>query len=335
MSNAPPPAQLAHLLFGFWASQAVYVAAKLDLASYLKEGALSADELAQSTSTHAHSLYRLLRMLASLGVVSEDADNRFSLTPVGECLRADVPGSQRALALMAGEEHYQSWGELLYSIQTGLPAFDKIYGKPIFDWLSQQPEKAAIFDQAMVSVHGRETAAMLDAYDFSGIKTLADVGGGNGSVLMATLQRNPHLKGMLYDLPSVVERAFPHFEAAGLTSRCQLIGGSFFESIPTGADAYLMRHIIHDWTDEQCLTILKHIHKALPADGRLLVVESVIPAGNDPFFGKQLDLNMLVIPGGQERTAAEYEKLFATAGFKLNRIVPTTTEISIVEASKV
>jgi hypothetical protein len=334
MSNVPPPAQLAQMLFGFWASQAVYVAAKLDLASYLKDGALSADELAQSTSTHAHSLYRLLRMLASLGVVSEDADKRFSLTPVGECLRADVPGSQRALALMAGEEHYQSWGDLLYSIQTGLPAFDKIYGKPIFDWLAQQPEKAAIFDQAMVSVHGRETAAMLDAYDFSGIKTLADVGGGNGSVLMATLQRNPHLKGMLYDLPSVVKRAFPHFEAAGLASRCQLIGGSFFESIPTGADAYLMRHIIHDWTDEQCLTILKHIHQAMPADGRLLVVESVIPAGNDPFFGKQLDLNMLVIPGGQERTAAEYEKLFSTAGFKLNRIVPTTTEISIVEASK-
>ncbi|MDB5391288.1 MAG: methylase RsmC [Planctomycetaceae bacterium] len=334
MSNVPPPAQLAQLMFGFWASQAVYVAAKLDLAGLIKDGSKNADELAQATSTHAHSLYRLLRMLASLGVLAEDSASRFSLTAVGQCLRENVPGSQRALALMAGEEHYQSWGDLMYSIQTGLPAFDKLYGQPIFDWLSQHPEQAAIFDQAMVSVHGRETAAMLDAYDFKGIKTLADVGGGNGSLLMATLQRNPHLRGMLYDLPGVIERATPQFEAAGLTSRCRLISGSFFEAIPTGADAYLMRHIIHDWTDEQCLTILRHIHKAMPADGRLLVVESVIPPGNDPFFGKQLDLNMLVIPGGQERTAAEYEQLFAAAGFKLARIVPTTTEISIVEGVK-
>jgi hypothetical protein len=334
MSNAPPPAQLAQLMFGFWASQAVYVAAKLDLAGLLKDGTRDAIDLAQATSMHAHSLYRLLRMLASVGVLSEDAERRFSLTEVGKYLREDVPNSQRALALMAGQEHYHSWGDLMYSIRTGLPAFDKLYGMPVFDWLSQHPDQASIFDAAMVSVHGRETSAMIDAYDFSTIKTLADVGGGNGSVLRATLQRNPHLSGMLYDLPGPIERATPLFAEDGLTSQCRLISGSFFESIPAGADAYMMRHIIHDWTDEQCLTILKNIHAVIPADGRLLVVESVIPAGNDPFFGKQLDLNMLVVPGGQERTAAEYETLFAKAGFRLTRIVPTSTEISIVEGVK-
>lgn len=334
MTALPPPAQLAHLLFGFWASQAVYVAARLDIAGKLREGPQTAEDLSRLTATHAHSLYRLLRMLASVGVLSEDSERRFSLTAVGDCLRDDVPGSQRAMALIAGEEHYQSWGDLLYSIQTGLPAFDKMFGMPVFDWLSKHPQKAAEFDQAMVSVHGRETASMLDAYDFSSIKTLADIGGGNGSVLIATLQRNAHLQGILYDLPGVIERATPRFEEAGLASRCQLIAGSFFDSIPAGADAYLMRHIIHDWTDEQCLTILRHIHAVIPDHGRLLVAESVIPPGNAPFFGKQLDLNMLVIPGGQERTAAEYQELFAAAGFRLTRIVPTNTELSVVEGMK-
>lgn len=334
MPEMPPPAQLANMLCGFWVSQGIYVSAKLGLADLIGDGARTADELAAETKTHTLSLYRLLRMLASVGVFSEDAAKKFSLTPVGRCLRSDVLGSQRAMAIMCGEEHFRAWCDLLYSVQTGKPAFDKAFGMPVFDWLSQHQEQAAIFDAAMVSVHGRETAALLDAYDFTEIETLADVGGGNGSVLIATLQRNPHLRGLLFDLSGVIARATQNFAAAGLTDRCQLISGSFFESIPAGADAYLMRHIIHDWNDDQCHTILTNIHRVLPATGRLLVAESVIPPGNDPFFGKLLDMNMLVIPGGQERTAAEYETLFAKAGFRLTRIVPTTAEISVIEGRK-
>lgn len=334
MSNPPPAARLGQMLCGFWVSQAIYVTAKLGVADLLQDRAATADELAAKTNTHPLSLYRLLRMLASVGVFVEDEQQQFRLTDVGQCLRSDVEGSQRAMAIMSCEEHFRAWCDLLYSVQTGKPAFDKVFGMPVFDWYSQHPEQAAIFDAAMVSVHGRETAAFLRAYDFSGIQTLADVGGGNGSVLIPTLQANPHLRGILFDLPGVISRATPNFEAAGLTERCQLISGSFFESIPVGADAYMMRHIIHDWNDEQCLTILKNVYRALPANGRLLVSESVIPPGNDPFFGKLLDLNMLVIPGGQERTAAEYEALFAKAGFRLTRIVPTSTELSIIEGQK-
>lgn len=334
MSDLPPAAQLGNMLFGFWISQGISVVARLGVADLLKEGPVSYKVLAAQTKTHELSLYRLLRMLASVGVFIEDNAKCFSLTEMGHCLRDHVAGSQRAMAIMVGEEHFRSWAELLYSVQTGLPAFDKVFGMPVFDWLSKHPEQAVIFDAAMVSVHGRETAAILDAYDFSEVKTLADIGGGNGSVLMAALQRNPHLRGMLFDLPGVIDRATANFQAAGLLEQCQLIAGSFFELIPPGADAYLMRHIIHDWNDEQCQTILTNIRRVLPDHGRVLIVESVIPPGNGACFGKLLDLNMLVVPGGQERTEAEYHKLCANAGFRVAKIVPTSSEISIIEAHK-
>ena len=174
-----------------------------------------------------------------------------------------MPGSQRSLAIMTGEEHYQAFGQLLYSVQTGKTAFDKLYGMPVFDFLQKHPEQAKIFDEAMVGVHGRETAAMLDAYDFSGIRVLADVGGGNGSVLTPVLKKHPAMRGILFDMPGVVERAKANIQAAGLADRCQVIGGSFFESVPAGADAYLMRHIIHDWDDEKATKILRNIHQAM------------------------------------------------------------------------
>jgi hypothetical protein len=246
-------------------------------------------------------------------------------------LRSDVPQSQRALARMMGAEQYQTWGDLLYSVQTGEKAFDRRFGKPIFDWLAEHPDKAEIFDGAMTGIHGRETGAVIDAYDFSDTRVLADVGGGNGSNLIAVLQANPQLRGMLFDLPHVVERARLHVEAAGLTDRCTLHGGSFFEAVPAGADAYLMRHIIHDWDDELSRTILWNIRKVIPADGKLLIVEAVIPPGNDPFPMKFLDLTMLTIPGGKERTREEYETLFRESGFALSRIVPTATDMSVIE----
>ena len=334
MDNLPPPELMNRMLTGYWISQALYVAAKLGLADLLTSGPRSADDLAQATKTHAPSLYRLLRALASVGVFADDGTHRFSLTPLAECLRSDVPGSQRALAIMSGEEHYRSWGDVLYSVQTGKPAFDKLYGMPVFEFLSKNPEQATVFDAAMVGVHGRETAAMTDAYDFSGIPVLADIGGGNGSLLTGVLRKFPAMRGILYDLSGVTERAKAGLQTAGLAERCQVIGGSFFESVPEGANAYLMRHIIHDWDDEKATKILKNVHRAMGKDGRVLVVEGVILPGNEPAFGKLLDLHMMVVPGGKERTEAEYRKLFEGAGLRLTRIVPTKAEVSVVEGKK-
>jgi hypothetical protein len=318
------------MLSGYWVSQALYVAAKLGIADLVKDEPKTGAALAQATGVHGPSLYRLLRMLASVGVFAEDERGRFGMTPLARCL-VDAPGSQRAAALMMGEEHFRCWGELEYSIRTGKTAFDNLFGQPVFDYMNKHPEKAKIFDAAMVGIHGAETQAMLDAYDFTGVGTLVDIGGGNGSVLCATLQRYPALRGVLYDLAGVIERAREAIAKAGLAGRCQAVPGSFFEGVPPGGDAYFMRHIIHDWTDEQSLTILRHCRKAMGAGARLLLVESVIPAGNDPSFAKQLDVNMLLIPGGKERTESEYRSLFGSAGFVLTRIVPTQMEISIIE----
>jgi len=326
-----PHEQMLRLISGYWISQAVYVAAKLGLADLVKDSPRSADELAAATKTHAPSLYRLLRALASVGVFAEDAQHRFGLTPMAECLRSDLPGSQRGLAVMNGEEHYRAYGELLYSVQTGKTGFEHLYGMGVFDYLTQHPEQARTFDEAMVGVHGRETAAMVEAFDLTGVKVLADVGGGNGSLLTAVLQRYPNMQGILFDLPGVIERAKKNIEAAGLVKRCQCVAGNFFESVARGADAYLMRHIIHDWDDERSTVILKNIHAVLPANGRVLVVENVIEPGNAPAFGKLLDLTMLVLPGGKERTAEEYRTLYAAAGFKLTRIVPTKADVSVIE----
>jgi hypothetical protein len=272
-----------------------------------------------------------LRGLASLGVFAEEGERRFALTPAAALLRDDIPGSQRAMAIMMGEEHYKSWGELVSSVQTGKPAFEKIFGKPVFEFLSERPEQAAIFDRAMVGVHGRETSAVLDAYDFSAFSSIADIGGGNGSTLSGILERHPGLHGTLFDLPGVIGRARQNVEKAGLSDRLHLVAGNFFESIPGGVDAYFLRHIIHDWDDEKALWILENVRRAMGEEGRVLVVESVIPPGNDPCFGKLLDLTMLVIPGGQERTEDEYRTLFGKAGFRLSRIVPTQAEVSVIE----
>jgi hypothetical protein len=316
------------MLSAYWTSQCVIVAAKLRLADHVHGGPKTAEELAKLTDTHAPSLYRMLRALASNGVFAEDGQRRFRQTELSETLRSDVPGTQRPLAILFGDEHYASWGELEYSVRTGKTAFDKVYGKPCFDWLAEHPEQAANFDAAMVAVHGMESAAMCEAYDFSSFGAVVDVGGGNGSLISQVLERFPTVKGVLYDLPHVVERAKPN-----LPARCAAVGGSFFESVPAGGDAYLMRHIIHDWDEPKCLTILGHVRKVIPPAGKLLVVEGVVPPGDGPSFTKMLDLNMLLIPGGQERTEEEYRGLFAKAGFRLTRVVPTRAEVSVIEGA--
>lgn len=336
MSDADPAGRLTQIITGYWPSQAVYAAAKLGLADLMKDGPRTVDELAAATQTKPDFLFRLLRALASIGVFAETTPRSFGLTPMAERLRSDVPDSQRSLSLMMGEEHYGVWGRLVDALQTGDNAFEKIHGAPIFEWLSSHPGQAQIFDGAMTGIHGRETTAVLDAFDFSSFATLCDVGGGNGSKLAAILQRHSTLQGVLFDLPHVVDRAEPRLREAGVLDRCTLARGSFFEpgQIPAGADAILMRHIIHDWNDEQSLTILRNVHAALLPGGKVLLVESVIPPGNSPFFTKFLDLTMMLIPGGKERTAAEYRDLYEKAGFDLTRIVATSSEISVIEGTK-
>jgi hypothetical protein len=330
MSDPTLQDQLARLVSGYWYTQTIYVAAKLGIADLLKNGPRSARELARETGTQPQALFRLLRALASIGIFAED-QGRFVLTPLAECL---LDPSTKAMAIMRGEFQYRAWGELLFSVQTGASAFEKLHGKPIFDFFSENPETGKLFDLAMTGVHGRETGAMLEAYDFTGIGTLADLGGGNGSVITAVLKKYPTMQGIIYDLPGVALRTKDNIRAAGLETRCQAVVGNFFESVPPGADAYLMRHIIHDWNDEKSLTILRNCRKAMDQGGKggkLLVVEGVVPQGNEPSVTKFFDLAMMVLPGGMERTEKEYRQLFEAAGFRLARIVPTATWVSVLE----
>ena len=320
------------MITAYWISQAIYAAAKFKLADHLQDGPKSVEQLAQATQTNPDALYRLMRALASKEIFAETESRQFSLTPLAELLRSDIPGSKRALALMSGDEQFRAWAEIDYSIQTGKTAFDKVYGQPIFDYLGKHPDKAQIFDAAMVGIHGRESDAIVNAYDFSEIGVLADIGGGNGSQIITLLQRYTELRGIVFDLPHVIGRAENFVTTAGLGDRCEFISGSFFESVPSGADLYMMRHIIHDWDDDKSLTILRNCRQAMSPDGKLLIVESVIPPGNQPFRGKLLDLVMLLIPGGKERTEQEYRALLDEAGFELTQVVPTNAEIAVLEA---
>jgi hypothetical protein len=328
----PPQMVVMQMVTGYWVSQCIYAASKLGVADLLRDGAKTSDELAAMTETNASSLYRLLRALASVGIFAETEAGRFELTPMGNCLRSDVPDSVRDASIMLGDrEHYNSWGNILHSIKTGESGFANLFGMNVFEYYAQNPEPAAVFDRAMTSFSSTEIAAVIAAYDFSSIRKLVDVAGGHGSLLTSILKSNPHMEGVLFDLPDVIERAKATIET-DVANRLQLLTGNFFESVPTGADAYILKHIIHDWDDERSIAILKNCHQAMDKNGRILVVEQVIPPGNTPFMGKLLDVNMLVLcPGGKERTEAEYRELFAAAGFRLNRVVPTQTFVSIVE----
>ena len=329
----PPHTQLIHMAMAHWISHIVYVAAKLGLADHLAKGSKSAEELAEPTGTHAPSLYRLMRTLTNLNILTEDATHCFSLTPLGEALKAGAPGSARPTVLtLASNWMSRGWEHLLYSVQTGGCGFEQSLGVPLFDWLATHPEEASLFSDTMVGFHGAEPAAITAAYDFSGLSTLIDVGGATGNLLTTILAGNPALRGILYDLPHVVRNAPALIQARGLTDRVTIESGSFFDHVPSGGDAYLLSHIIHDWTETQCLTILGHCRRAMKPGSRLLIIEMVLPSGNSPHPGKMLDMMMLVGPGGQERTEPEYRALLGKAGFRLTRLVPTDSAVSVVEA---
>jgi hypothetical protein len=329
----PPHMQLIQMAMGYWVSRILFCAAKLDLADRLAAGPRSAKELAPETGTYAPALHRLMRTLASLGVLTERDGGKFALTPLGEALRKGAPGSAHASVLtLAGQLFWRAWEEILYSLETGKTAFEKVYGMPAFDYLAQHPDEASLFSETMVGLHGPETPAVAAAYDFSGFKTVVDVGGATGNMLAAVLGRHRGPRGVLFDLPHVVRDAPALLKAHGVADRVAIESGSFFESVPSGGDAYILSHVIHDWSEAQCLTILGNCRRAMGAGGRLLIVEMVLPPGDTPHPGKLLDITMLTMPGGEERTEAEYETLLAKAGFRLQRVVPTESAVSVVEA---
>jgi hypothetical protein len=329
----PPAAQLVQMASGYWISKVVFAAAKLGLADLLAGGPRSAAELAGPTRTHAPSLHRLMRALASLGVLTERDGQRFALTPLGEALKTGAPGSARACVLtFGGPWLIAAFEKIMYSLETGRTGFEAAMGMPVFNYLAQHPEDASLFSETMVGVHGAEPQAVAAAYDFSAFKTIVDVGGATGNLLAAIVTRHPGPRGVLFDLPHVVKDAPALLKARGVESRVTIESGSFFETVPAGADAYLLSHVIHDWSEDKCLTILGHCRKAMKPDSRLLIIELVLPTGDTPHPGKILDIVMLVAPGGQERTAAEYTPLLAKAGFRVTRVVPTDSAASVVEA---
>jgi O-methyltransferase/methyltransferase family protein len=335
-TTPPPFVALFQMVTGYYVSQALYVAAKLGIADVLKDGPRHYTTLAQLTGTHSPSLYRLLRLLASAGVCDEQENGHFGLTAIGAYLQTDISGSLRAIALQfAGPWHSHGWSDLLHSVQTGEIAFDHLFGMGVFPYLTQHPDEAAIFDAAMTAFSTQAAAAVVPAYDFSALGTIVDVGGGHGALLSAILHATPTARGLLFDMPHVVEGAKRQIEAAGLAERCAVVGGDFFTAVPSGGDAYILSEVIHDWDDERSLTILKSCHRAMNKQGRLLLVELVLPARIDQSPTSQIivgsDVNMLVLAGGRERTEAEFRALFEAAGFTLTRIIPTQGLASVVE----
>jgi ubiquinone/menaquinone biosynthesis C-methylase UbiE len=333
-NDMSPAVALRYLSTGFWVSQAIAVVAELGIADLLKAGAKTCAELAQAVSAHPDALYRLLRGTASVGIFAEDDHGRFTLTPLATLLLADIPQSWRAAAIMSGEAWaWQPWGALAYSVKTGRPAFDHIFGVEFDAYLAQHRNAADIFQAFMQVATGEEAMAVAPVYDFSGLTTVVDVGGGRGALLAAILRANPHLRGILFDAPQVIADAQPTFEAQSVADRCELVGGDFFEALPPGGDAYILKWILVSWDDERTVTILQNCRRAMRPQGKLLVIERIIPPGNAPFFGKLADLNLLVMYKGRHRTEAEYRTLFTRAGFELSRVIPTNspTEFSVIE----
>jgi len=328
----PPPLQMLQLISGFWVSRCIYVAAKLGIPDLLKDGPKSAGELANASGAHAPSLFRVLRALAAVGVLTQTDDRRFGNTPLSETLRSDVPGSIRAFAMTElGEEHYPAWGELMHSVRTGEIAFDKAFGEPVWEFFAKHEENARIFNDAMSGMTAQAEQALHAAYSFEGINSIIDVGGGHGGLITSILKRNPNMRGILLDSPQVIEGAKSKMAESGVADRCEVVGGDFFQSVPQGADAIIMKWIIHDWKDEQSIAIMKNCYRALPENGKLILVEAVVPPGDEMHFAKFIDLNMLVMTGGRERTEEEFRQLYEAVGFRLTRVVPTESPFSVIE----
>ncbi|MGH3546575.1 MAG: methyltransferase [Pseudonocardiaceae bacterium] len=325
---------MLQLTMGALVSQAVSVVARLGVADVLAAGPQPVEEIAQRVGAHPSALYRVLRALGDVGVVAELENRQFALTPLGEVLRSDVPGSLRGWATMVGMPfHRYPWTDLYETVKTGESAFDRVHGTKVFDYLAEHPEDAAVFDAAMTSVSTNESVSIAGAYDFGRFNTIVDVGGGRGGLLAAILAGHPHLQGVLFDVPTVVAGADEELSGAEVASRCKVVSGDFFDSVPDSADAYLLSAIIPAWDDDQAVQILRTCRAAMADTACILLAEVVLPDGPAPSMGKLADLEMLVMTaGGRQRTEAEHHTLLARAGLRLTRVVPSTGMVSLVEA---
>jgi len=332
--ETPPGMKILEITYSnFVIARALYAFAKLGIADLLGSKTASSEELASQAGLDPRALYRLLRTLSTADVVSESSDHRFSLGPLGEALRSDAPDSMRAWTIFSGEPFYlQAWEQVVHSIRTGKPAWDRVHKMPIFEYIGKHPDVGQIFDQAMTSLSAGEAPAIVEAYDFSGVGKLADIGGGQGLLLRTILQSHPEMTGILFDRPEAVEEVETQLREDGLAERCEIVAGDFFKSVPSGADVYLLKYVIHDWDDERSLAILKNCRQAMKDDARLLLVETVVPPPGEPHYAKLQDLEMMVVAGSQERTVEEYSRLLEQAGFRLARVVETTEPASILEA---
>ncbi len=329
--DLPPHVKMLQIIMGQWTSGAVSALARLGVADHLDSGPKSAEELATKVGAKPDLLYRLMRATASLGILSEGPDGKFSQTPMSAALRSSATPSLRHVAtFMYDEWHTRGWGMLEHTVRTGERALEHIYGMPAFDYLGKNPEAGSNFNRGMTDLSTMDAPAVADAYDFSGIQTLTDVGGGHGLLLATILERYPSMKGTLYDQPQVIEGA-KGGPTARMKDRVTLSGGNMFESVPPGADAYMMKYIIHDWADDLCIKILKACRAGVNKGGKLLVIDSVVPPDNSFTFAKVADLEMMLFPGGKERTEKEFRDLLAASGWKLNRIIPTASHICIIE----
>jgi hypothetical protein len=327
-----PSAELMRLVNSYRVTQAIHVVAMLGVADLLKNGPRSADDLAAATNAHPGTLYRVLRALAAVGVFREEADQHFSLARMGRSLCSDAERPVGPYAAFIGRSHHwQAWGELLHSVRTGETAFRHVHGVDVWEYLGAHPEEGAIFGRAMTGNSRGVAQAILAAYDFSLFGRVVDVAGGQGALLAAILAAHQTMSGILFDRPEVVAQAQPVLDAAGVTVRCEVVGGSFFDNVPKGGDAYLLKYILHDWDDPASTAILKACRRACGPKAKLLVMERIVAPPNEGAETKISDLNMLVSPGGQERTIAEFAALLAAAGFRLERIVEVDARLSVIE----
>lgn len=326
--SVAPQETMFNLISGFWIARSIYLAAQLGIADHFDDAPKPISQLAAQTETDPQSLYRLMRALASVDIFTEVSDQCFALTPLAAMLQSDVPSSMRYVAMaQMGVEHSLGWSNGLHSLRTGETAFDAAAGVSVWDYYVQHPEAGQVFSQSMTGMLTPVSQAVAATYDFSKFKTIVDVGGAQGSLISAIVRSHPHLKGILFDLPEIITNV-------SVDDNIQAVAGSFFESVPSGGDAYLMRAIIHDWNDEKSLLILKNCHQAMPAHGKLLLVESILPPGNQPSPTKFIDLIMLFMTGGRERTEAEHRSLLRSSGFEVTRVIPTSSMLSIIEAVK-
>lgn len=332
----PPRVELMKLMIGNWISQSVYAAAKLNVVDALLDGPMDIPTLALKLDVQALELRRLLRALESVGLFRNLGNDRYAVTEVGRFLAEDRPDSLRPLALFNGEALYCAWGQLPHAVKTGKSAFSRAHGAEVFEFLEANAETGAQFDSVMATTHGAEAPGVVDSYDFSRFETVIDVGGGKGSFVAEILEKNPSTRGIVFDLPHVIRRAKEYLDERGLSNRCDTISGNFFDGVPAGGDAYLLRHVIHDWRDPEAGEILQQCRAAMGGDAKLFIVEAVIPEGPEWSSSKMLDLNMLVICAGQERTAAEFGSLLAKNGFRMEAVhITKSPRVSLIEASVV